>query len=61
MNENQATVYPPDGISGNPHLDVIAPDQARTLDQLFRERVRRSADRVAYTEFDSSSKTWVDR
>jgi long-chain acyl-CoA synthetase len=60
MNENQAVVYPQDGISGDQHLDIIAPDQATTLDELFRERVRRSADRVAFTEFNPDSDSWVD-
>jgi len=60
MNENQAVVYPQDGISGNQHLDVIAMDHAATLDELFRERVRRSADRVAFTEYHSVSESWVD-
>ena len=60
MNENQAVVYPQDGISGDQHLDIIAPDQATTLDELFRERVRRSADRVAFTEFNPDSGSWVD-
>ncbi|MBT5031376.1 MAG: AMP-binding protein, partial [Proteobacteria bacterium] len=60
MNENQAVVYPPDGISGDEHLDVIALDQAATLDELFRERVRRSADRVAFTQYDPGTESWID-
>ena len=33
-------------------MDVIAPEVALTLDGLFSERVRRSRDAVAYTEYD---------
>ena len=39
-------------------LDVIAPAEARTLDGLFAARVHRSADVVAYINFDESSQTW---
>ena len=35
-----------------PNRDVISPEIARTLDGLFRERVRRSANAVAYRSFD---------
>ena len=39
-------------------VDVIAPETAVTLDGLFSERVRRSADAVAYTEFDEAAGSW---
>ncbi len=61
MTENQATLYPSDIITGDDALDIINPDMAPTLDQLFRERVRRSSDRAAYTEYDPASSSWVDR
>ncbi|HEX4986046.1 MAG TPA: long-chain fatty acid--CoA ligase [Burkholderiales bacterium] len=44
--------------------DGIAPDVAKTLDGLFRERVRRSPERVAYRNFDEpggwKDYTWGD-
>jgi long-chain acyl-CoA synthetase len=60
MTENQATLYPSDIITDDDALDIISPEMAPTLDQLFRERVRRSSDRVAYTEYDPKSSAWVD-
>ena len=41
-------------------VDVIPPDTAVTLDGLFSERVRRSADAVAYTEFEEEEGAWRD-
>ena len=38
---------------------VIPLEQARTLDGLFRERVRRSPGRVAYVDFAASDKVWT--
>lgn len=60
MTENQATLYPSDIITDDDALDIINPEMAPTLDQLFRERVRRSSDRIAYTEYDEESSTWQD-
>ncbi|HTS52220.1 MAG TPA: long-chain fatty acid--CoA ligase [Burkholderiales bacterium] len=40
--------------------DVIPPELAVTLDGLFSERVRRSPDAVAYTDFDEASGEWRD-
>lgn len=60
MTDNQATLYPSDIITDDDALDIINPEMAPTLDQLFRERVRRSSDRVAYSEYDQDSATWVD-
>ena len=40
---------------------VISPEKAITLDGLFRERVARSADLVAYTDFDEDAAVWRDR
>jgi long-chain acyl-CoA synthetase len=45
---------------GSESVAVITPEQAVTLDGLFRERVRRTPDRVAYKEFDESRKAWRD-
>ena len=38
--------------------DVIRPAKARTLDGLFAARVKRSADAVAYINFDEASGSW---
>ena len=39
--------------------DVIDLDTARTLDGLFRERVRRSPDSLAYKSFSKDDKAWT--
>ena len=41
-------------------VDVISPEVAKTLDGLFRERVRRSAQVLAYRNFDDASASWKD-
>ncbi len=40
--------------------DLISIEQAKTLDGLFNQRVRRSPDAVAYTSFDRETKRWED-
>lgn len=40
--------------------DVILPEQAQTLSGLFRERVRRSPEMIAYRQFDPQSRQWID-
>lgn len=40
--------------------DVIAPEQALTLSGLFRERVRRSPDAVAYRQYNPHTQQWED-
>ena len=40
--------------------DTIPVEQARTLDGLFRERVRRSPQAPAYRSFDKASGAWLD-
>ena len=60
MPENQAIYYPPDGITGRNDLDIINPSEVHTLDEMFRERVRRSANKVAYTEYDDQFEDWLD-
>lgn len=40
--------------------DIIPFETARTLAGLFRERVRRSPNAIAYRHFDESSKLWKD-
>jgi len=41
-------------------LDKISADVAGTLAGLFRERVRRTPDAVAFREYDESSARWID-
>lgn len=60
MPENEAKIYPPDGITGRADVDIIDPSDAQTLDGMFRERVRRSANKVAYTEYDEKFDDWLD-
>lgn len=40
--------------------DVILPQQATTLAGLFRERIARSPDAVAYRQFNSHTQRWED-
>ena len=58
--ENKAKIYPEDRITENDALDVIDPSEVHTLDEMFRERVRRCADKIAYTQFDPATSQWVD-
>ena len=54
-----ATNYPQDALLNTSGIDMINFQEAQTLDELFRERVRRSSDAVAYRQFDSAEKKWV--
>lgn len=38
--------------------DILPPEEAQTLDALFRARVARSPEREAYCEYDRDSGTW---
>lgn len=40
--------------------DIIAPDQVKTLSELFRERVRRMPDKIAYRQYDAARERWFD-
>ena len=40
--------------------DIISAEIARTLDGLFRERVRRSPQKIAYQDYKPSNKTWCE-
>ena len=42
------------------HQDIIAPATAKTLPGLFRERVARSPDAIAYREWDGVRRGWRD-
>lgn len=40
--------------------DVIPVEVAKTLDGLFRERVRRSPQSIAYQDYDVTAEKWID-
>lgn len=40
--------------------DIIAPDQVKTLSELFRERVRSMPDKIAYRQYDAAREQWFD-
>ncbi|MGM0594695.1 MAG: AMP-dependent synthetase/ligase [Pseudomonadota bacterium] len=42
------------------HADIIPQEEAVTLDGLFRSRIRRSPDAVAYRYFDKNEQQWLD-
>jgi len=56
--QTEATDYPPNAQIGRTDTDTISRTEAITLAGLFRERVRRSPDKVAYREFDAASNDW---
>lgn len=66
MTEITAKIYPEDALVSQggldsdrgSGLDVINSSDASTLDELFRERVRRSADKIAYTQYDAAQQHW---
>lgn len=41
-------------------MDIISIDTAKTLDGLFRERVKRSPQSIAYRDYNVSQETWLD-
>ena len=51
--------YAEDAQLVNPGLDTINVQAAHTLDELFRERVRRTPDATAYTQFSTEQNEWV--
>lgn len=57
---NQAKRYPEDALLGASDIDVINTGEVSTLDQLFRERVRRSPDKIAYTQFSQQKQQWQE-
>ncbi len=54
----RAVNYPADALLNTPEADVINNHDVHTLDELFRERVRRSSDKVAYSQFDHAISEW---
>ena len=57
---NQATRYPEDALLATQDIDVINTGEVSTLDQLFRERVRRSPNKVAYEQFSETRQEWEE-
>jgi long-chain acyl-CoA synthetase len=51
--------YPQDALADSADLDVITTSDASTLDEVFRERVRRSSDKIAFSQFDRARQQWV--
>jgi len=50
--------YPLNALKGNDEADPITNEDASTLDELFRERVRRNPEKVAYSQYDSTEQRW---
>lgn len=57
-NEYHFAQYPIDALASRDDLDTINTHEASTLDELFRERVRRSSDKRAYQQFNAETKKW---
>lgn len=53
------TNYAEDALESREELDPINSADANTLDQLFRERVRRSPEKIAYSQFDMHQQQWL--
>lgn len=51
--------YPQDALASDAQVDIISSAEATTLDQVFRERVRRSPEKIAYSQFDQARDKWV--
>jgi long-chain acyl-CoA synthetase len=45
-------------VEQNEMTDVISVEEAKTLDGLFKERVRRSPERAAYHYFNATCEEW---
>ena len=56
--EKIATIYPKDALLNNDTVDVINLAEAHTLDELFRERVRRMPNQNAYSQYDQENNAW---
>lgn len=55
----ETSIYPEDAIlAGGGSLDIIDRQSAVTLDELFRERVRRSPNKIAYNQYDTQYEQW---
>ena len=56
----RTVIHAHDAQSENDALDTINMNDAQTLDELFRERVRRSSSMVAYSQFDAHQEAWQE-
>jgi len=54
----RSVMHAHDAQADNELLDTINMNDAQTLDELFRERVRRSPERTAYAQFNTTNKEW---
>ena len=54
MSVREAKHYPQNALKGNTEADPITDQEASTLDELFRERVRRNPEKVAYSQYDKA-------
>jgi long-chain acyl-CoA synthetase len=57
-NDYYAAQYPIDALAAVQGLDTINTHDASTLDEAFRERVRRSSEKIAYTQFNQAKDAW---
>ena len=57
--ESPFNQYPVDALQSSDGLDTISSSEATTLDELFRERVRRSSESIAYRQFDHAEQNWI--
>ncbi len=58
MTEKRPLRTPRNVLAEQSDLDVISPEVAPTLDQMFLERTRRTPDKIAYTEFNTATGEW---
>ncbi|MBX2846863.1 MAG: AMP-dependent synthetase/ligase [Acidiferrobacterales bacterium] len=56
--QSNLSYYAEDALTFDTELDPINSADADTLDRLFRERVRRSSEEVAYNQFDADKQQW---
>ena len=57
-NDYYAAQYPIDALAVVGGLDTINTQTASTLDEAFRERVRRCSEKVAYTQYNAKADAW---
>lgn len=57
--ESPFSQYPSDALQTADGVDTISSSEASTLDELFRERVRRSSESIAYRQYDQQEQAWL--
>lgn len=60
MSAKTTEIYPEDALANATNVDVVTTSEARTLDELFRERVRRSPNNIAYCQFNDAEDVWQE-